>query len=321
MKVVCIDARNALYRYAHTGRNLHARSGQDTGAVHGLLQGMLAIKKRMPDAKFVVVWDGKDADKSWRHRIFPEYKANRKVKPSPELVALRASVNSQIGIVRELFDGIDVCQADVNELEADDLVAMIAYGVAIDHGEAFIYSSDQDYHQMLAHGVGILTGATDPPLRGVDVRRKWGVELGSILKLRALLGDKSDGIPRAVPGVGPVSGRKYILGGVDPAEPNFGDLPRHVRFDCPRVGQYWPVVHRNWQLMRLVMVPEDGRLNAAESAAAAAEVERVGWVLGRPVQRDVAAYERVLRRFAELDLSVAIENRAAIWNLQTVPKT
>jgi 5'-3' exonuclease len=318
MHVLIIDGRNALYRFAHVGKNLKAADGRDTGGVHGLLMGMLAMKRRFPDAKFVVVWDGGDINNSWRNKLFPDYKSNRRVGVTAELMVLRSSVNIQIDVVRKILDGIGVSQLEVAQLEADDMVGILSAKCMSHRWQTTVYSSDQDYLQLMPYGVGILPLATGPLVKELDIRQKWRCSSDNLLKLRAILGDHSDGIPRAVSGVGPVAAARYIDAGIDSSLPRFADLPQSARLDSERLKSYWPVIHMNWRLMRILRSCNDHELERDVALAAVAEVRRVVAELDNPVQRVRAAYDEMLAIFADLDLSVAIENRQAIWRLQVV---
>ena len=43
MQVIIVDAKNAMFRFGFIGRGLTSSSGQRTGAMHGVLMGMLAL--------------------------------------------------------------------------------------------------------------------------------------------------------------------------------------------------------------------------------------------------------------------------------------
>ena len=160
--------------------------------------------------------------------------------------------------------------------------------------------------------------ATGPVMKEIDIHNKWRCSSGDLLKLRAILGDHSDGIPRAVSGVGPVAAARYIEAGVDPALPAFADLERSTRLDSERLESYWATIHMNWRLMRILRSCNDHELERGVAMEALAATRRVLLELENPVKRVRAAYDSMLEIFADLDLSVAIENRQEIWRLQVV---
>ena len=88
--------------------------------------------------------------------------------------------------------------------------------------------------------------------------------------------------------------------------------------DSERLESYWATIHMNWRLMRILRSCNDHELERDVALEALAETRRVVVELENPVQRVRAAYDSMLQTFADLDLSVAIEHRRDIWNLQTV---
>ena len=168
----------------------------------------------------------------WRHSEFP--------------------VGDQIKAIRKLFDAIGVTQIEIDRLEADDVIGILSEKCAAHSWPVTIYSNDQDYLQLMTFGVDILRSANEPKVTEKDVKSKWHCGSDKLLKLRALLGDVSDGIPRAVSGVGPVAAAHYIGYGVDSSIPSFNLLPRHVREHAQRLESYWPTIHMNYRLMRIL---------------------------------------------------------------------
>ena len=59
MRLVIIDAKNALFRFGYAHLTLQASDGRPTGAVYGILGLLLRLKEKYPDARFVMAWDGK----------------------------------------------------------------------------------------------------------------------------------------------------------------------------------------------------------------------------------------------------------------------
>lgn len=316
MQVIAIDARNCMYKFSWTGKNLHAVGGQPTGALHGILVGMLALKRRSKDAKFVVVWDGWDTIHSWRGRLYPGYKANRRMQPSPAMEELRDSVTSQIKIAKEMLTTVGIPQIEVGVLEADDVIGVLSEKCQSRGWRFSVYSSDQDYHQLMAYGVQIIPNASGPPITAREVESKWRCPLDKILKLRSLLGDVSDDIPRPVSGVGPVAAARYIESGVDPSLPKFDLLLRSVREECERLRDNWAAIHMNWRLMWILRSVSDPEMPSDIAAHVKLETRRVLHELAGEPSRDSERYGEMVALMARMDLAAAIQNRNEIWRLQ-----
>jgi|GEM_PF-4184248 len=319
MIVVLIDGRNSMFRFGWVGRNLSSASGVDTGALHGLLGGMQALKRRFPTCRFVVCWDGKRNYDGWRAKIFPGYKANRRPESiTAEQQAVRAKISAQIGNVKKLLTLIGVSQIEIPELEADDVVGVLSDKLISSGHQSYIFSNDQDYFQMVARGAKILYATGQPFIEEKHIRYKFRCSAADVLKVRALIGDKSDGIPRAVPGVGPISAAKYVEAGIDPSVSSFADLPRTARENAARIERYWSTVHLNWRLMRILSSCSDHELDPALSARFSLETRRVLKELRASIQHKKSDYELFLKMLAELDMREALSERHNIWHLQTI---
>ena len=84
MTLILIDAKNAVYRFGYAMSRLHSSEGVPTGAIYGFLNMLLRLKKKYPDGRFIIAWDGQGYKQNgWRRKIFPGYKASRGGGKSP----------------------------------------------------------------------------------------------------------------------------------------------------------------------------------------------------------------------------------------------
>ena len=83
-KLLLVDGSSYLYRAFHALPDLRSSDGRPTGAIYGVLNMLQKlIKSERPDY-LSVVFD--TPIKTFRHDIFPEYKANRQKTPE-DLIA------------------------------------------------------------------------------------------------------------------------------------------------------------------------------------------------------------------------------------------
>lgn len=139
----------------------------------------------------VVVFDGKEP--TFRHEIYPEYKAGR--KPMPE--ELRLGLDRY----REAFASLGVSSVSKAGVEADDVVATLAAGVASRGGNATILSTDTAFCQLVSERITVRDHFQKRALDEGYVKRKFGVPPGGLVDLWALAGSASTHIP-GIPGVG-----------------------------------------------------------------------------------------------------------------------
>jgi protein Xni len=139
----------------------------------------------------VVVFDG--TEPTFRHSLYPEYKAGR--KPMPE--ALR------VGLDRYPveFAKLGVSSVSKPGVEADDVVATLAAGVAAHDGDAIILSTDTAFCQLVSPRVRVRDHFQKRALDENYIKEKFGVRPGDLVDLWALAGSSTTHTP-GVPGVG-----------------------------------------------------------------------------------------------------------------------
>ena len=78
-QIVVVDGTNTLYRAFFAIPALRAADGTPTNAVYGFLGSLeKALREEQPE-HLVVVFDARG--KTFRHRLYPEYKAGRDAQP------------------------------------------------------------------------------------------------------------------------------------------------------------------------------------------------------------------------------------------------
>lgn len=173
-------------------------------------------------------------------------------------------------------------------LEGDDLLAILAkFMLKMKwYDRVAIHSTDQDFYQLLPE-VRILKNIRDGKLWWVsedDVLIENGIPALDWTKLRALIGDSSDNIPRLFRGVGPKTAVKWLRDGLDPSLENFDDHKKIVRdaYAIVTMGQMnheirlrWPEIRRNYSLSELVTSPDDPRLSERTRTLLNHEIEQL----------------------------------------------
>ena len=117
--------------------------------------------------------------------------------------------------MREATAAFGVPAIELDDWEADDLIA--AYAKASDDagGQATIVSSDKDLMQLIRPGVEMLDPIKQKPIGPAEVMEKFGVTPDKMIDVQALIGDSTDNVP-GVPGIGPKGAAQLIN--------EFGDL-------------------------------------------------------------------------------------------------
>ena len=196
-RLVIIDGKSVFYRGYYAMPNLSTAEGTPTGGVYGFAALSLELFKRLKPDYVCVAWDKPKTNIRKRLEIYPDYKAGR--KPAP------ADFYAQIPILHELLAAFGWPLYELDDYEADDIMATLAKKAAEQGIETCLITSDLDALQAispLTHVYALKKGLTnidqfDPE----SFTAKYGIRVDQFLDLKALKGDSSDNIP-GVPGIG-----------------------------------------------------------------------------------------------------------------------
>ncbi len=189
--LVLVDGSSYLYRAFHALPPLTTSKGLPTGAVKGVLNMLLSLRKQYPDSPFAVVFDAKGG--TFRDELFADYKANRPSMPDElrlQIEPLHASVQA-LGLPLLCVEGV----------EADDVIGTLARQCAAQSRDVVISTGDKDMAQLVCPHVSLVNTMTGSVYDVDGVKSKFGVGPELIIDFLALMGDKVDNIP-GVPGVG-----------------------------------------------------------------------------------------------------------------------
>ncbi|MFV0294046.1 MAG: DNA polymerase I [Paracoccus sp. (in: a-proteobacteria)] len=191
-----IDGSAFIFRAYHALPPLTRKSdGLPVGAVAGFCN---MLWKYVQDARgadapthVAVIFD--HSGKTFRSDIYPEYKANR--PPAPE------DLVPQFPLTREATRAFSIPCIELENFEADDIIATLACQARAAGGRASIISSDKDLMQLVGDGVVMLDPIKGKEIGPDEVREKFGVGPDRVVDIQALAGDSVDNVPGA-PGIG-----------------------------------------------------------------------------------------------------------------------
>jgi len=190
----------AFFAIQRGGKPMTRADGTPTGAVYGFTNMLLRlIDKALADKAvdyLAVIFD--KAEKTFRNQIYPEYKAHRPDAPE-ELVP-------QFPMVREATRAMGLPSIELDDYEADDIIASYACQAAAAGISVTVVSSDKDLMQLVgASADGVKIEMYDPmkdkPIGPAEVMEKFGVGPEKVIDVQALAGDSVDNVP-GVPGIG-----------------------------------------------------------------------------------------------------------------------
>jgi len=206
-KLFLLDGMALVYR-AHFAliRNPIINSQRiNTSAIFGFTNTLLDILENHAPTHIGVAFDTKEPTP--RHKIFPEYKAQRDAMPEDLAFA--------IPHVKRVIEAFNIPVIEQPGFEADDIIGTLAHQ-ADEEGSYLTYmvTPDKDFAQL----VSPTTHMWKPGRKGSDteildptaVQEKWAIErTEQVIDILALWGDASDNIP-GVPGIGEKTAKKLI---------------------------------------------------------------------------------------------------------------
>jgi DNA polymerase-1 len=209
-KLLIVDGMNLMHRGHWSMAKLSSKKGIKTGAIKGFFGIMLADMKELEITHVAVVFDGKGPN--FRHKLYPEYKANRKeLKTNPDYEEMIEQVPYVIKVLKSL--GIPTYKE--NGIEGDDIIGCIAYQLQEKFDKIYISSSDKDFASLINEVVHLVRNKGEIIDRK-GVIAKWGVKPEQMVDYLALQGDKVDNIA-GVKKVGAKTAAKLLK--------TYGDLP------------------------------------------------------------------------------------------------
>ncbi|MDE2446014.1 MAG: DNA polymerase I [Alphaproteobacteria bacterium] len=177
--------------------------GLPVGAVRlycNMLWGLL--KTKAADVKpthLAVIFDY--SSKTFRSDFYPEYKAHRP-EPPPEM-------RPQFDLIRQATRAFNIPSIEMENYEADDLIATYAKQAVEQGATVRIISSDKDLMQLIRPGIELYDPGKDKAIGEAEVLEKFGVTPDKVIDVQALAGDSADNVP-GVPGIGPKTGAELI---------------------------------------------------------------------------------------------------------------
>lgn len=230
-----LDLNHLAHRTWSTTGGLTNSYGESTGAIYGVLKSLIMLSGLFRPRVIIACRDSKS---SFRSAIYPLYKANRTdANRTIAEVNERRIFNDQLDSIEEILSYLGISTLKENELEADDIAALVAYRIPFE-GETVLVSGDKDFIQLIGKGVhlfspmvpakGKIVKIGGPEYDGPD-KKFWikmrevgprtfirfieklpeGIPLDRWLLYRLLVGDGSDNLP-GVPGIGPSAALKIV---------------------------------------------------------------------------------------------------------------
>ena len=198
-KLYLVDVSSFFFRAFYAVPPLTNREGMPTNALYGFMNMVIKLIREIKPDYLAFCFDRKE--KSFRHDLFPAYKANRAEMPE--------NLVPQVPYLKKLTDVLGIPRFDKEGYEADDVIGSLAKMGRTKQLDVVIVSGDKDFAQLVDNFTIMYDTMKEQRYDVQGVVDKWGIHPSQMIDYLALIGDSSDNIP-GVRGIGPKGAQKLL---------------------------------------------------------------------------------------------------------------
>ena len=241
-----VDALNLAFRWKHQGRTDFRYEYQETVK-------SLANSYKCKDV--IITADG--GSSSYRRKILPEYKLNRKDKYATQTDAEKIAFEEFFEEYQATLDLLDWPVLQFDGVEADDIAAHLVkekerYGFE----EIWLISSDREWDLLIQEKVSRFSYVTRKEVRIQNWGDHYEVNPEQYISLKCLTGDKCDNVP-GITGIGPKRAKDLIIAYGD-AMNIYDSLPINSTYKhIQELNANADRILQNYELMDLVTYCDD----------------------------------------------------------------
>ena len=197
--VLLIDGLNTFIRVFSAIPTTN-EDGIHIGGIVGFLRSIGYTINMVRPTRTVIIFDGKGGSNR-RRKIFPEYKAGRKmsVRLNRHLdVSLTRKDEHQMMIrqlnrLSEYLECLPITMMTMDNIEADDVIGYSSKHIFND--KCTIMSTDKDFLQLVDDRIQVYSPTKKLMYDEERILNEYGINATNFLLFRTMDGDKSDGIP------------------------------------------------------------------------------------------------------------------------------
>jgi len=179
--------------------------GVNTSAIFGFTGTLIQLITKLQPTHLAVVFD--TSVPTERHKLHPEYKAQREEMPE--------DLSAALPHLSRIAEGFGAPALTLDGYEADDIIGTLAHRAEADgFDEVFMVTPDKDFGQLVTEKIKMYRPSRqgdEAEILGVEeVKTKWDIRrVDQVVDMLGLCGDTSDNIP-GIPGIGPKTAAKLL---------------------------------------------------------------------------------------------------------------
>ncbi len=205
-KLFLLDGHALVYRahYAFIARPMINSKGINTSCIVGMTRFIWDVIRNQNPTHIAVSFDLPGG--TFRHEVFPEYKANREAQPE--------DITTALPYIREIIEGFKIPVVTKEGFEADDVIGTLAKQAEKEGFKVYMVTPDKDYAQLVSENIFMYKPSRSG--RGIEILgvpeilEKWDIQrVEQVIDILGLQGDSVDNIP-GIPGIGAKTAVKLL---------------------------------------------------------------------------------------------------------------
>ncbi|OYD26785.1 DNA polymerase-1 [Mycoplasma testudineum] len=194
-RILLIDGMYLAFRSFYGSQ----AASQFSSTPHFFFNSLISlIKNTNPDYLYIAI---DLPGKTWRHKIYDEYKAGRVETPE--------GFREDLKKIYQLLEASNFKFGGAAEFEADDIIATLATK-ADSQDYVFVFSKDQDLLQLVSPNCSVLHDTNfNVVINHEDFMEVYGMVPDQVPDYKGLAGDSSDNL-KGVAGIGKVTALKLL---------------------------------------------------------------------------------------------------------------
>jgi len=256
-KILIVDGLNIFIRSFVVVPSMDI-NGEPIGGLVGFIKSLKAQMREVQPDRVVIAWDGEGGSQR-RRGVMADYKEGRKVRlnreydmESPE--ASRENMQSQLKRLKQFLDLLGCIQIEVNDIEADDVIAFLCKFVYPDV-EKVVMTSDRDMLQLVDERTLVYSPTKKIYWTSREMKEKMNVLPVNYIFVKSLMGDASDNV-KGLGGIGEKTALK-LFPFLSEHESSLEEIKIHVEANVDKSAKYksilaqWDQLLENYHLMQL----------------------------------------------------------------------
>lgn len=205
-KLFLLDGHALVYRahYAFINRPLFNSKGINTSAITGFVRTLWDLMKNQKPTHIAVAFDL--SGPTFRHEMYPAYKANRDAQPE--------DITTALPYIEKIIKAFNIPIVKLQGYEADDVIGTLSKQAEKEGFKVYMVTPDKDYAQLVSENIFMYKPARSGNgveiLGKAEILEKWDIaNVLQVIDILGLQGDSVDNIP-GIPGIGAKTAVKLL---------------------------------------------------------------------------------------------------------------